>query len=40
MENVMQYVTIKIGIWRNNYWGTLILGETDNAQAMYNPFVG
>ncbi|MCM4173281.1 hypothetical protein DHD32_17540 [Arenibacter sp. TNZ] len=39
MENVMQYVTIKIGHMENNY-GDAHFRRTDNAQAMYNPFVG
>lgn len=39
MENVMQYVTIKIGHMENNY-GDTHFRRTDNAQAMYNPFVG
>ncbi|MCM4169094.1 hypothetical protein KCTC52924_00140 [Arenibacter antarcticus] len=39
MENVMQYVTIKVGHMENNY-GDAHFRRTDNAQAMYNPFVG
>ena len=39
MENIMQYVTIKVGHMENNY-GDAHFRRTDNAQAMYNPFVG
>ncbi len=39
MEDVMKYVTIKVGHMENNY-GDAHFRRTDNAQAMYNPFVG
>lgn len=39
LENVMQYVTIKVGHMENNY-GDAHFRRTDNAQAIYNPFVG
>ena len=38
-ENIMKYVTIKIGHMENNY-GDAHFRRTDNAQAIYNPFVG
>ncbi|WP_100612840.1 hypothetical protein [Confluentibacter lentus] len=38
-ENIMKYVTIKIGHMENNY-GDAHFRRTDNAQALYNPFVG
>lgn len=39
LEDIMQYVTIKVGHMENNY-GDAHFRRTDNAQAMYNPFVG
>ncbi|MDX1363526.1 hypothetical protein [Arenibacter latericius] len=39
MEDVMKYVTIKVGHMENNY-GDAHFRRTDNAQAIYNPFVG
>lgn len=39
LENVMRYTTIKVGHMENNY-GDAHFRRTDNAQAIYNPFVG
>ncbi|MBO2543225.1 hypothetical protein J0871_02235 [Salegentibacter sp. BDJ18] len=39
MEDLMNKVTIKIGHMENNY-GDAHFRRTDNAQAIYNPFVG
>lgn len=39
LENVMQYVTIKLGHMENNY-GDAHFRRSDNAMALYNPFVG
>lgn len=39
MENIMKYATIKIGHMENNY-GDAHFRRSDNAQAIYNPFVG
>ncbi|WP_100614993.1 hypothetical protein [Confluentibacter citreus] len=39
MEDFMKYTTIKIGHMENNY-GDAHFRRTDNAQAIYNPFVG
>jgi hypothetical protein len=39
LENFMKYATIKIGHMENNY-GDAHFRRTDNAQAIYNPFVG
>lgn len=39
LENIMQYTTIKVGHMENNY-GDAHFRRTDNAQSMYNPFVG
>lgn len=39
MEDVMKYTTIKVGHMENNY-GDAHFRRSDNAQAMYNPFVG
>lgn len=39
MEDLMQYTTIKIGHMENNY-GDAHFRRSDNAQAIYNPFVG
>ena len=39
MEDVMQYVTIKLGHMENNY-GDAHFRRSDNAMALYNPFVG
>ncbi|RNL89896.1 hypothetical protein ED312_07220 [Sinomicrobium pectinilyticum] len=39
LEDVMKYVTIKIGHMENNY-GDAHFRRSDNAQAIYNPFVG
>ncbi|MDP2162445.1 MAG: hypothetical protein Q8K02_18335 [Flavobacterium sp.] len=39
MEEAMKYITIKIGHMENNY-GDAHFRRSDNAQALYNPFVG
>jgi len=39
LDNVMDYVTIKVGHMENNY-GDAHLRRSDNAAAFYNPFVG
>ncbi|MCM4158313.1 hypothetical protein FHG64_12080 [Antarcticibacterium flavum] len=39
MQDVMNHVTVKIGHMENNY-GDAHFRRTDNAQAIYNPFVG
>jgi len=39
MKELMDYTTIKIGHMENNY-GDAHFRRTDNAQAIYNPFVG
>lgn len=39
MEDFMQYVTVKIGHMENNY-GDAHFRRTDNAQSIYNPFIG
>jgi hypothetical protein len=39
MEDLMKYTTLKIGHMENNY-GDAHFRRTDNAQAIYNPFVG
>lgn len=39
MENLMKRVTIKIGHMENNY-GDAHFRRSDNAQTIYNPFVG
>jgi len=39
LGDIMQYATIKIGHMENNY-GDAHFRRTDNAQAIYNPFVG
>ncbi|MAL22949.1 MAG: hypothetical protein CMP05_12515 [Xanthomarina sp.] len=39
LDNVMKYTTIKIGHMENNY-GDAHFRRSDNAQAIYNPFVG
>ncbi|MGS2765250.1 hypothetical protein [Sinomicrobium sp. M5D2P9] len=39
LEDVMKYVTVKIGHMENNY-GDAHFRRSDNAQAIYNPFVG
>ncbi|MDO5608020.1 MAG: hypothetical protein Q4G08_06145 [Capnocytophaga sp.] len=39
LADLMQYVTIKIGHMENNY-GDAHFRRSDNAQALYNPFVG
>ncbi|TDU33806.1 hypothetical protein BXY82_3104 [Gelidibacter sediminis] len=39
MEDFMKYTTIKVGHMENNY-GDAHFRRTDNAQAIYNPFVG
>lgn len=39
LEGFMKYATIKIGHMENNY-GDAHFRRTDNAQAIYNPFVG
>lgn len=38
-ENIMKYVTIKIGHMENNY-GDAHFRRSDNAETIYNPFVG
>lgn len=39
LENIMKYSTIKVGHMENNY-GDAHFRRSDNAQAIYNPFVG
>ena len=39
LEDLMQYTTIKVGHMENNY-GDAHFRRSDNAQALYNPFVG
>lgn len=39
MENFMKYATVKIGHMENNY-GDAHFRRSDNAQALFNPFVG
>lgn len=39
MEGIMKYTTLKIGHMENNY-GDAHFRRSDNAQAIYNPFVG
>ncbi len=39
MKGLMDYTTLKIGHMENNY-GDTHFRRTDNAQAIYNPFVG
>ncbi|HKY21448.1 MAG TPA: hypothetical protein VJM31_09535 [Vicinamibacterales bacterium] len=39
LENLMKYVTLKIGHFEINY-GDAHFRRTDNGNAMYNPFVG
>lgn len=39
LEDIMKYTTIKIGHMENNY-GDAHFRRSDNAQAIYNPFVG
>ncbi|MDQ7918130.1 hypothetical protein RBU60_11125 [Mesonia sp. MT50] len=39
LEEFMQYTTIKVGHMENNY-GDAHFRRSDNAQALYNPFVG
>ena len=39
LDNLMKYTTVKIGHMENNY-GDAHFRRTDNAQAIYNPFVG
>jgi len=39
LEELMKYTTIKIGHFENNY-GDAHFRRSDNAQAIYNPFVG
>ncbi|UGU14658.1 porin family protein [Sinomicrobium kalidii] len=39
LEDVMKYVTVKIGHMESNY-GDAHFRRSDNAQAIYNPFVG
>ena len=39
MEDLMKHTTIKIGHMENNY-GDAHFRRSDNAQALYNPFVG
>lgn len=38
-NNIMKYVTVKIGHMENNY-GDAHFRRSDNAQTLYNPFVG
>lgn len=39
MENIMKYTTIKVGLDEFNY-GDAVHRRSDNARAIYNPFVG
>jgi hypothetical protein len=39
LGNLMQYTTLKVGHMENNY-GDAHFRRTDNAQAIFNPFVG
>lgn len=39
LSDIMRYTTVKIGHMENNY-GDAHFRRTDNAQALYNPFVG
>ncbi|MGQ1891130.1 hypothetical protein ACT29H_11885 [Thermophagus sp. OGC60D27] len=39
LQDLMQYVTVRIGHMENNY-GDAHFRRSDNAQAFYNPFVG
>lgn len=39
LDDYMKYMTIKVGHMENNY-GDAHFRRTDNAQAIYNPFVG
>lgn len=39
LSEMMKYVTIKVGQMENNY-GDMHFRRSDNAQAIYNPFVG
>ena len=39
LEDFMQYATVKVGHMENNY-GDAHFRRSDNAQAIYNPFVG
>ena len=39
LSEVMKYTTLKVGHMENNY-GDAHFRRTDNAQAIYNPFVG
>lgn len=39
IDDIMQFVTVKIGHMEINY-GDMHFRRTDNARAMYNPFVG
>ncbi len=39
LSNLMKYTTVKIGHMENNY-GDAHFRRSDNAQAIYNPFVG
>ncbi|HLW33151.1 MAG TPA: hypothetical protein VKX40_12860 [Aequorivita sp.] len=39
LDGIMKYSTIKVGHMENNY-GDAHFRRTDNAQAIYNPFVG
>lgn len=39
LDNLMNYVTLKVGHMENNY-GDAHFRRTDNAQAIFNPFVG
>ncbi|WP_223034108.1 hypothetical protein [Hanstruepera marina] len=39
LDNLMKYTTLKVGHMENNY-GDAHFRRTDNAQAIYNPFVG
>src|SRR5690606_5550917 len=39
LAELMKYATIKVGHMENNY-GDAHFRRTDNAQAIYNPFVG
>ncbi|MDU8886527.1 hypothetical protein RXV94_10180 [Yeosuana sp. MJ-SS3] len=39
LDNLMKYTTLKVGHMENNY-GDAHFRRSDNAQAIYNPFVG
>ena len=39
LENIMDFTTVKVGLMEINY-GDMHFRRTDNARAIYNPFVG